>query len=178
MCVRTEINAPVPSAIPAAYDARMGRSHSADGDPAIAAWAALLRCHAAAVPVISDELTKATGLPLSWYDVLLELRSAERGRLRMRELGGRVVLSRSRVSRIVDEMVDAGLVQRDVDPRDRRSSFATLTALGEGELRKAAPVYLGAVGRHFAAHLSEREQLVVARALSRVAHAAAMPSGD
>jgi hypothetical protein len=50
-------------------------------------------------------------LPLSWYDVLLELNSAPGRRLRMQELGNRVVLSRSRVrlraihgalSRIVD----------------------------------------------------------------------------
>ena len=45
----------------------------------------------------------STGLPLAWYDVLLELSGARDGRLTMSQLGERVVLSRSRVSRVVDE---------------------------------------------------------------------------
>ena len=49
-------------------------------------------------------------LTLAWYDVLLELNSAPDRRLRMSDLGERVVLSRTRVSRVVDELERAGLV--------------------------------------------------------------------
>jgi DNA-binding MarR family transcriptional regulator len=59
-----------------------------------------------------------------WYDVLLELNSADGRRLRMQELGERAVLSRSRISRIVDELARAGLVTREPDPADRRGSWA------------------------------------------------------
>lgn len=149
-----------------------------DGDPGISAWAALLRCYAALVPVISDEVSKGTGLPLSWYDVLLELCGAGDGRLLMQELAGRVVLSRSRVSRIVEEMADAGLVKRSVNPLDRRSAFVSVTARGERAFRKAAPVYMRAIRRHFATHLSEREKAAVARALTRAAEAAGEGSRD
>ncbi|HKR68187.1 MAG TPA: helix-turn-helix domain-containing protein, partial [Streptosporangiaceae bacterium] len=70
---------------------------------ATTAWAGVLQVHAALVPKLNQVLTRATGLPLSWYDVLLELAAAPERRLLMGELGQRVVLSRTRVSRIVDE---------------------------------------------------------------------------
>jgi Transcriptional regulators len=63
-------------------------------------------------------------VPLSWYDVLLELNAAPDRRLRMSELGQRTVLSRTRVSRVVDELATAGLAERQPDQADGRSSFA------------------------------------------------------
>ncbi|MDQ0574242.1 MarR family winged helix-turn-helix transcriptional regulator [Agromyces albus] len=88
-------------------------------------------------------------MPLSWYDVLLELRDAG-GRLTMGQLSERVVLSRTRVSRLVDELVDAGFVAREPNPDDRRSAFAVLTADGRRRFLAAARVYLPAIDREFA----------------------------
>jgi hypothetical protein len=64
---------------------------------------------AAVVRTIEREVEDATGLPRSCYDVLLELDAADQGRLRMQELGARVVLSRTRVSRLVDEIARTGI---------------------------------------------------------------------
>ncbi len=72
-------------------------------------WAALLRVHAAVVPKLERALARER-MPLAWYDVLLELNSAADRRLRMTDLSARVVLSRERVSRVVDELEAAGLV--------------------------------------------------------------------
>jgi hypothetical protein len=66
-------------------------------------WAALLRVHAAVVPRLERALAQER-MPLAWYDVLLELNSAPDRRLRMTDLSARVVLSRERVSRVVDEL--------------------------------------------------------------------------
>ncbi len=66
------------------------------------------RAQARLVPLLDREVQAATGLPLNWYDVLLELHSAG-GRLTMTEVADRVVLSRTRVSRLVDELAHAGL---------------------------------------------------------------------
>ncbi len=137
-------------------------------DDRFAAWAALLRAHAALVPRIAREVEEATGLPLSWYDVLLEL---DGGALRMQELGERVVLSRSRVSRVVDEMVDAGLVEKRPDPEDGRATLAVPTPAGRRARRRAAPAYLAAIERHFAAHLGPDEAAVIAAGLRRAAAA-------
>lgn len=134
----------------------------------VSAWAALLRCHAALVPVLSRQVQREVGLPLSWYDVLLELRAADARRLRLQELGERVVLSRSRVSRVVDEMTDAGLVRREPDPQDGRAAFATLTEDGEATFRRAAPVYMAAIDRHFTSQLSATERRSIAKGLNKV----------
>ncbi|WP_344806544.1 MarR family winged helix-turn-helix transcriptional regulator [Microlunatus ginsengisoli] len=141
---------------------------AADADEGVRAWAGLLQVHAALVPVLDRELQRATGMSLAWYDVLLELNSAPERRLRMSELGARAVLSRSRVSRLTDELVSAGLVEREADPADGRSSFAVLTADGRRRLRAAAPVYLAGIEAHFSRHLRARERRVVADGLWRV----------
>lgn len=135
----------------------------------VAAWAAVLRVHAALVPMLSERVARITGLTLAWYDVLLELQAADERRLRLRELGERVVLSRSRVSRVVDELVAAGLVERSPDPEDGRATFAVITDAGLAAFRAAAPVYLDAIDEHFAAHLTPAEVRAVARGLGRVA---------
>lgn len=138
-------------------------------DDRIAAWRAMLLAHAGAVRAIEDDLADAGGIGLGWYDVLLELNAAPKRRLRMSELGNRAVLSRTRVSRIVDELVKAGHVERVPDPDDGRASFACLTPAGRDELRRTAPLYLAGIERHFTSLLDDRERAVVASALLRVA---------
>ena len=87
-------------------------------------WGTLLKVHAALVPLLDRELQEAHGLPLTWYDVLLELNGAPDRRLTMGQLGSVAAVSRTRVSRVVDELVRAGLVAREPNPDDGRSAFA------------------------------------------------------
>jgi DNA-binding MarR family transcriptional regulator len=134
----------------------------------IDAWASLLKVHAALVPTLDREVQLATGLALAWYDVLLELNSAPQRRLTMTDLGDRVVLSRTRVSRIVDELVEHGVVSRDSNPADRRSAFAVITDEGRRRLRAAAPVYLAGIARHFSRHMTKAEATAVQGALEKV----------
>jgi DNA-binding MarR family transcriptional regulator len=138
-------------------------------DPGVAAWSALLRAHHGAVRAIEADLAREGALPLGWYDVLLELHAAPSRRLRMRELADRVVLSRTRVSRIVDELVDEGYVERRPDPDDGRASLAVLTDEGAAARKRAAPRYLAAIEHRFASVLRPDELEVVTTALQRVA---------
>jgi len=132
------------------------------------AWASLLRVHAELVPVLDRLLREEVGLPLASYDVLLELSAARGRRLTMGELGERVVLSRTRVSRIVDELVTDGLVERQPNPEDARSAFATMTAQGLATFRRAAPIYLGGIDRHFATPLADADLRRLVSVLERV----------
>jgi DNA-binding MarR family transcriptional regulator len=136
-------------------------------------WGALLKVHAALVPRLDRELLETHGLPLTWYDVLLELETAPQRRLTMGQLGAVAAVSRTRVSRVVDELVRAGLVAREPNPDDGRSAFAALTPAGRAALRKAAPTYVAAVQREFADHLTAREAEVLAGALRKVLGAVA-----
>jgi DNA-binding MarR family transcriptional regulator len=132
------------------------------------AWGALLQVHAALVPSMDRRLRREVGLSLGWYDVLLELHGAPDRRLTMSDLGDRVVLSRTRASRVVDEMVAADLVAREPNPADARSAFAVLTERGLAEFRRAAPVYLTAIEDQFAVPLTTAELRQLRTLLRRV----------
>lgn len=132
-----------------------------------AAWAALLRIHARVVPRLDHELRDRCDLPLTWYDVLLELNSAPDRSLTMGELGRLAVVSRTRATRVVDELVAAGLVERLSHPDDARSTIVRITASGRHRFRRAAPVYVRGIEEQFTRHLG-RDASIVARALERV----------
>jgi DNA-binding MarR family transcriptional regulator len=137
-------------------------------DPAVEAWRGLLVTHSRLVPAVEADLRAAGQVPLSWYDVLLELNAAPGRRLRMTELGQRAVLSRTRVSRVVDELAAAGLAERQPDEADGRSSFAVLTAKGKDALRRAWPVYRRAIHRHLRDRLTEQQCRELAALLGQV----------
>jgi len=148
-------------------------------DEHVRAWASVLRAHAAVVPRLERELA-AVGMPLSWYDVLLELNAAPDRRLRMTELGAKAVLSRERVSRVVDDLERAGLVRRERNPDDGRSLRAVITDEGRARLRAAAPTYLAGIEQYFGAHVGD-DATTIATALEHVVEAAerqAMPRRD
>ena len=138
-------------------------------DDCVVAWRSLLLAHSGAVRAIEADLAAAATIPLSWYDVLLELNAAPGRRLRMQDLAARVLLSRTRVSRLVDEIVQAGLIERIADPDDGRATFAVLTTKGRGELRKTAPRYLDGIERHFTSLFTAKEQAQLTSLLQRVA---------
>src|SRR6478672_10999775 len=132
------------------------------------AWGALLRVHARLVPLLDRQLQSRHHLPLAWYDVLLELNYGPDRRLRMSELGERVTLSRTRVSRLVDEMTAAGLVVREANPDDRRSAYAVLTPQGRTVFRQAAPTYLAGIDERFGTTLTLAELTTMKHALEKV----------
>lgn len=138
-------------------------------DTTLAAWRALLLAHAGALRAIETDLAGQGTIPLGWYDVLLELEWAPDRRLRMQELGARAVLSRTRVSRIVDEMVAAGLVEKVPDPGDARATFTCISPDGRRQLRRTAPRYLGSIEANFTSLLAAGEQRTLADLLGRVA---------
>ena len=138
-------------------------------DPEVAAWRGLLVAHSRLVPALEADLRAAGQISLSWYDVLLELNAAPGRRLRMSELGQRAVLSRTRVSRVVDELAAAGLAERQPDQADGRSSFAVLTPAGRNALRRAWPVYRQAIRRHLGARLTADQCRQLAALLEQAA---------
>jgi DNA-binding MarR family transcriptional regulator len=131
----------------------------------------VLRVHARLVPLMDARLRARHGLSLSCYDILLELQAAPDGRLTMSDLGSRVVLSRTRASRVVDDLTSSGLVARETNPDDKRSAFATITPAGRAAFRAAAPTYLRLIEKHVALDLSADELIQVAELLERIASA-------
>lgn len=152
--------------------ARPAPEPAATADEAgLRAWRAMLLAHAAALRAIETDLSHAGHIPLTWYDVLIELKAAPDGRLRMVELGERVVLSRSRVSRVVDAMAVAGLATKTQYPEDRRVIWAAITERGVQAVLATAPAYLRGIEKHFSRYLTAEEKPVLTTALTRVRNA-------
>jgi DNA-binding MarR family transcriptional regulator len=129
------------------------------------AWRAFLDAQASLLRRLESELLADEGMTLAEYDVLFQLAAAGARQVRMTELSERVRLSRSGLTRLVDRLVQAGLVERGHCESDRRGTFAVLTGAGRDRLRRARPVHLGGVRRHFAEHLSPAQLAAVADAL-------------
>jgi DNA-binding MarR family transcriptional regulator len=121
--------------------------------PDMDVWHAFLRAHALLTRRLAAELEAEDGLSLAEFDALIQLAIAPGRRRRMSELADAVLLSRSGVSRMVDRLESAGLVQRLLCPSDARGAEAALTAAGEARLRRAAEVHFRGVAQHFTAVL-------------------------
>jgi DNA-binding MarR family transcriptional regulator len=147
-------------------------SPGADQQSRFNAWHAFLVAHAALEPILNRELEAACGLPLRWFDVLTQLRMTPHKRLSMTELASAVLLSKSGLTRLVDRIEEAGLVQRAAAPGDRRSLLIVLTPSGEKTLKRAAPIHEDGIRRHFAAYITDNEAAAVEAALGRIATAA------
>ena len=137
-------------------------------DMAVTAWARLLKAQQVLLERVEADLKAADLPPLEWYDVLLELKREESGRLRQFELGRRVLLSKYNLSRLLDRLEDAGLVKRQPCKEDARGADVTITAAGRALQKKIWPVYQQAIAQHFARRLSAAEAEQLAELMKRM----------
>lgn len=141
-------------------------------------WALFLTAHAVLVEQIELRLA-AAGLPsLAWYDVLWALERAGARRLRMSELAEMTVITRSNLTRLVDRLEDAGLVERVRAEEDRRGAFAVVTAEGRALRKKMWPVYAAAIQALFEDHITEKEAAQIREPLGRMLAAVRGEKGE
>lgn len=136
-------------------------------EPAVV-WEALLRTVTALVRTYEREMADEIGLPLTWYDVLIQLFEAPDQRLRMQALADAVVLSRSGLTRLVDRIEAAGMLRREHSREDRRGTFAVLTEAGLAMVERARPIHHRGIQEHFSQHLNEDEARALHEAISKV----------
>ncbi len=121
------------------------------------AWRGLLRTHALVIDRLDTELRQRHGIPLDWYDVLVQLHEAGGDRTMSELAEALLIVSPSSCTRLVDRLVAAGLVRREVDPEDARVKHAVLTPEGKAVLRRAAPTHLAGIRRWFTGLLEPGE---------------------
>jgi DNA-binding MarR family transcriptional regulator len=132
------------------------------------AWAGFLRAHATLVRELDEELAREHGLPLSHYDVLVQLAVTPEGRMRMSQLADAVLLSRSGLSRLVGRLVDQGLVERQECESDGRGALATLTDAGRERLAEARETHRAGVRERFLSRLTDAQQRQLGGAWARI----------
>src|SRR4051794_38145815 len=137
-------------------------------DVELDAWRGFLRTQSTLLRELDDELTREHGLPLSSYDVLVQLDEAEEGRLRMSHLADAVVLSRSGLTRLVTRLAEQGLIERVECKNDARGSFAAITDKGRERLGEARRTHRAGVRRRFLDKLGERDQRALAKIWGRL----------
>ncbi len=146
-------------------------------DQGLAAWMTLLQANSLLVDLLESDLHGAAGLPLGWFEVLVQLTSAPEGYLKMQDLAHSILLSKSGVTRLVDRMESAGLVTRKPCPTDRRVVYAVVTPAGREALRAALPTHLKNLAERFTKHLTPAELGMLRTTLQKVldAHGYAPP---
>jgi DNA-binding MarR family transcriptional regulator len=131
-------------------------------------WRTFLQAHATVVRRLNADLEADGQISLADLDVLIQLSGAEGNRLRMSELAETVLLSRSGMTRRIDRLETAGLVQRHECAADRRGAFAGITDAGLERLRMARPTHLRGIEEHFVSRFTDPELVVLRDALNKL----------
>jgi DNA-binding MarR family transcriptional regulator len=121
------------------------------------AWGAMTRTHAAIVGRLQEALAAADYPPLPWYEVLATVAEAPDQRLKMGDLAEALVITRGGLTKLVDRLVKAGLLERTFCETDRRVSYATLCPAGRELLGEMRPIVIAELEAAFAANLTARQ---------------------
>lgn len=113
------------------------------------------------------ELKQATGIPLRWYDVLVQLEESPEG-IPMKELAERILFSKSGFTRVVDKMEEAELVRRVRPEHDRRTILVVLTDKGTKTMEEARRHHRDGIERHFSQHLTDADIKTLTSALEKI----------
>ena len=135
---------------------------------ALSAWRNYIQTHASILRELDAELIAEHDLTARDYQVMLYLSQAEAGRLPMSGLAESTMLTRSGITRLVDGLVERGLVERVSCVDDARVSYASLTAAGSAKLREAGCTHVASIYRLFLEFFSADEIELLAELLGRL----------
>lgn len=132
------------------------------------AWVRFLRAHAAVTRQLSAELVRDHGLTINDYEVLLHLSRAPGRRMRRVDLAGRVLLTASGITRLLDGLGRAGFVEKVACEEDARVSYAHLTDAGRAKLEQASCTHLAGIREAFLDRFDADERATLAELLGRL----------
>ena len=143
-------------------------------DERITTFGRLVETHAKLSHVLEREMEAEVGLPLIWYGVMLHVGRSP-GQVRpIGELINATAFTSGGVTRLVDRMEAAGLVERRACPSDRRVQWVGLTEKGHDVLERATAVHLEGIQEHLIDALREDEvenlNAILAKVLAHEPH--------
>lgn len=138
------------------------------GDPRAHAYRVFFELGRDLFEVLSAELVAECQLNITWYDVLVHLDESPTDRMRMTDLAESVVITRGGLTKLIDRMAEAGLVERTPSLTDRRATDIAVTLEGARRFEAAAIVHRRGIAEHFMKHIGEEEAVALIAALTRV----------
>lgn len=117
-------------------------------DDRITALGLFIEAYASVMEHMERELAEATDVSGAEFGVLLRLARTPGEHLRMTDLAAGAGLSTSGMTRLVDRLEAAGLVDRKACPSDRRGLEALLTSKGRKLVDAVVPVHLESIDKH------------------------------
>jgi len=112
--------------------------------------------------------SQEAAVPLHWYDVLLVLKSAPEGKMRLAEIAERIVTSRSALTRSIDKIEAAGLIRKVKAKEDGRGLYAVITESGRKAQKETWVYYQQAIQEYFGKFFTEREADQLASLLANI----------
>jgi DNA-binding MarR family transcriptional regulator len=113
-------------------------------------------------------LERSCGISGPFFEVLLRVGRSPGGRLTMSDLALQLGLTSGGTTRLVDRVVNAGLVARAACPDDRRVQWVVLTDAGDRKLDEALAVHLQDLQHEVVDRLDPAELEVLERALDKL----------
>ena len=141
---------------------------------ALDVWVRLLRGHSASVRELNAQLTADWGLTINDYEALLLLSRADNERLRRTDLVQNLQLTASGVTRLLDGLECAGLVEKAQCESDARVTYAVLTDAGRTKLKDASCSHVAAIRELFEGRYTDSELRTLAELLGRLPGAPAI----
>lgn len=131
------------------------------------AWRTFIDAHHLLEVHLTRRLQKS-GLSGADYEVLAVLSDADRDRMSARELCNALGWEKSRLSHQVRRMQKDGLICREPNPDDARSTMVCLLPAGRAAIERAAPGHVEDVRRNFIDLLTPAELDMLAALNERV----------
>lgn len=131
-------------------------------------WIVLMRSMSMVNRNLAMDMRRENGIHITWYDVLIHLYNAPGFQLSMGELADEVIISGSGLTRLLDKMVDAELVDRVFDKEDRRLVLARLTPAGQQKAAELMKDHQLRLKSYLFQHLRDDEISVIQAAFERV----------
>ena len=129
---------------------------------AVDAWESLFRAQVSVLRQLNSEFPSGD-LLFNEYDVLFNLSRQPTRRLRMRDLNRHLLLTQPSVSRLVDRLVQRGLVVKESDPGDGRGTIVCLTDDGYDQFKRVAVLHAESIRKRVGGALDEDELRELAR---------------
>ncbi len=117
--------------------------------PELRLWLRMLTCTNLVEALVRTRLRAEFGATLPRFDLMAQLERSPEG-MTLGQLSRRMMVSNGNVTGLVERLVEMGLVERLVDPADRRTATVRLTAEGRGAFAAMARAHEGWLAEAFA----------------------------